>query len=192
MSIGFIWCYLVFTGYLWRYCRCWVLPLDVNKGILCMINIQTGSTHWCCMSLMSSKLNFCCSPACNHWLLWQNCIFSWRNCIRVWTSLRDNEKCVLVIRWLKMSSTKITNIQKANASICFIPIQTEEGGGGGAFDSTHSILNYIRIWRCKHMFSTNFKKLAAFLLKIKFFEKSKMAVNMADLLWNDCCHRNIS
>ena len=35
-------------------------------------------------------------------------------------------------------------------------------------------------------------KFAVVLCKRKFFEKSKMAAKMADMLWNDCCHGNSS
>ena len=36
------------------------------------------------------------------------------------------------------------------------------------------------------------RKSAPVLLKSIFFEKSKMAAKLADMLWNGCCHSNSS
>ena len=39
-----------------------------------------------------------------------------------------------------------------------------------------SILNYIRTWSCKHIFSTNCKKISSIFAELtKIFEKSEMA-----------------
>ena len=46
-----------------------------------------------------------------------------------------------------------------------------------------SILNYIPIWGCIHVFCTNFNKICC------HFETSKRAAKMADMLWSDYCHR---
>ena len=42
-----------------------------------------------------------------------------------------------------------------------------------------SFFNYILIWGCKHMFSTNFSKIYCSFSKNNIFEKSKMAAKMA-------------
>ena len=42
------------------------------------------------------------------------------------------------------------------------------------------------------MFSTNFSKICCSFVQNKIFEKSKMAVKMADMLCNDCYHSNSS
>ena len=55
-----------------------------------------------------------------------------------------------------------------------------------------STLILIPIGGCKQIFSTSLKKTCCSFAGNDIFEKSKMAVKMADMLWNDCCHSNSS